>query len=129
MSDEQVKQNTSVETNTNQAAEQDAQNVLAELKGQAPAPAPEAEAPKPSAEPAAPTNDEDKEDAEIVAAAKKLGQDSTRGRGGQRTRGRGGKNVNYRENIKSDLTAGEQSSDPVAIRKQVCGRRVLILAL
>jgi len=35
-----------------------------------------------------------------------------RGRGGHPTR-------NYRDNIKSDLTTQEESSDPVAIRKQV----------
>src|SRR5579871_3345335 len=35
-----------------------------------------------------------------------------RGRGGHPTR-------NYRDNIKSDLTSQEESSDPVAIRKQV----------
>jgi lupus La protein len=37
---------------------------------------------------------------------------SGRGRGGHLTR-------NYRDNIKSDLTTQEESSDPVAIRKQV----------
>lgn len=121
MDEDQEMKNAPVEVNTNEAAEQDAQNVLAELKGQAPAT--EAESPNPTKP--APTDGEDKEDAEIVAAAKKIGQDSSmRGRG-QRTRGsgggRGGKNVNYRENIKSDLTAGEQSSDPVEIRKQVGG--------
>lgn len=38
-----------------------------------------------------------------------------------RGRGRGGQNGsrNYRDNIKSDLTSQETSSDPVAIRKQV----------
>ena len=35
-----------------------------------------------------------------------------RGRGGYQAR-------NYRDNIKSDLTSQEESSDPVAIRKQV----------
>lgn len=39
---------------------------------------------------------------------------------GRPGRGRGGYQArNYRDNIKSDLTAQEESSDPVAIRKQV----------
>ncbi|KAL8988901.1 MAG: hypothetical protein Q9177_002092 [Variospora cf. flavescens] len=44
---------------------------------------------------------------------------NNRDRGG-RGRGKSGKNfTHYRENYKSDLTAQEESSDPVAIRKQV----------
>ena len=45
------------------------------------------------------------------------------GRGRGRGRGRGGRggfqSRNYRDNIKSDLTTQEESSDPLAIRRQV----------
>lgn len=45
------------------------------------------------------------------------GEDGRSSRGG---RGRGGYQArNYRDNIKSDLTTQVESSDPVAIRKQV----------
>ena len=52
---------------------------------------------------------------------------SGRSNSGQQTRARGGKYgnksdrpyKNYRENIKSDFTSQEESSDPIAIRKQV----------
>lgn len=74
--------------------------------------------------------DEAAEEAKIVAAAAKLGEESEKKEESSKDsarrqsqargpRGRGGKMVNYRDNIKSDLTAGEQTSDPNAIRKQV----------
>ncbi|KAI5307092.1 hypothetical protein KEM56_004694 [Ascosphaera pollenicola] len=139
-------------SNTNQAAEQDVQNVLAELKGEtktetettaAPAadPQPEAAAPeetKPTEAPApaaaaAAAETEAEEEARVIAAAQKIGQDAAnkeektgsdatqqqQGRAGiQRTRG-GLKKQNFRENVKSDLTSGEVTSDPEEIRKQV----------
>jgi lupus La protein len=47
-------------------------------------------------------------------------RDRDDGRSSRGGRGRGGYQArNYRDNIKSDLTTQEESSDPVAIRKQV----------
>ena len=47
-------------------------------------------------------------------------RDKDSGRSSHNSRGRGGHPTrNYRDNIKSDLTTQEESSDPVAIRKQV----------
>jgi lupus La protein len=47
-------------------------------------------------------------------------RDRDSGRSSRGDRGRGGHPTrNYRDNIKSDLTTQEESSDPVAIRKQV----------
>jgi lupus La protein len=47
-------------------------------------------------------------------------RDRDNGRSSRGGRGRGGYQArSYRDNIKSDLTTQEESSDPVAIRKQV----------
>lgn len=137
----------------NADAEKDVQNMLAELKGEETAKPAEPEEKKAS-EPAekkdsdlaekkdseangsgAAANDEAAEEAKIIAAAAKLGEESEKKeeskkkpessrdsaqhqtRGGHR--GRGGKMVNYRDNIKSDMTTGEETSDPDTIRKQV----------
>ncbi|OAX77161.1 hypothetical protein ACJ72_08543, partial [Emergomyces africanus] len=79
---------------------------------------------------------EAKEEARIIAAAAKLGQDAesksdskdgeqqngTSGGRGQASRGgRGGnrQRVNYRDNIKSDVSTLKETSDPEEIRKQV----------
>lgn len=130
MSEEQ--KTTAAPAGPNVEAEKDVQNVLAELKAE------EAKAGEPKADEAAKTTedkngaaaDEAAEEAKIIAAAQKLGEDSEkkeepkvdsktveRGPGGQRG-GRGGR-PNYRNNIKSNLESQEPSSDPVAIRKQV----------
>jgi lupus La protein len=49
------------------------------------------------------------------------GRSEGRGRGRGRNDRNGHTPRNYRDNIKSDLTTQEESSDPVAIRKQVQG--------
>lgn len=97
----------------NAQAEQDVQDVLAELKGDNAAPA---EASK-----------EDAEEARIVAEAAKLGEkseqseeksqqrDTRGGRGGFRG-GRGGRFAN---NVKFDPSQQKETDDPVEIRKQV----------
>lgn len=130
-------------TNVNQAAEQDVQNVLAELQGETATDAPAPAAAEQQTETAAATEDstasapvpadtEAEEEARVIAAAQKIGQEAAdkdgktedkqqqqKGRGGiQRTRG-GLKKQNFRENVKSDLTSGEITSDPEEIRKQV----------
>jgi lupus La protein len=96
----------------NAQAEQDVQDVLAELKGDNAAPA---EASK-----------EDAEEARIVAEAAKLGEkseqseesqqrDTRGGRGG----GRGGRGGRFANNVKFDPSQQKQTDDPVEIRKQV----------
>lgn len=101
----------------NAQAEQDVQDVLAELKGDNAAPA---EASK-----------EDAEEARIVAEAAKLGEkseqseeksqqrDTRGGRGGFRG-GRGGRFAN---NVKFDPSQQKVTDDPVEIRKQVRAAR------
>lgn len=122
--------------NTNSAAEKDVQDVLAELKaeevknadGEASAPAEQGTNEKPSDGAQGDTNAADDEEAKIIAAANKLGQESAsdektkqRDQRGSRA-GQNGekKRVNYRENIKSDVTTLEETNDPEQIRKQVC---------
>ncbi|WEW55879.1 hypothetical protein PRK78_001314 [Emydomyces testavorans] len=120
--------------NPNVEAEKDVEDVLAELKAEetekqkndAPASAkPEKEAPAANGTQA---DAEAEEEARIIAAANKLGQEAVpdeklkQEKGDQRgSRGGRGerKRVNYRENIKSDLTTLEETSDPEQIRKQV----------
>ncbi|RHZ57755.1 hypothetical protein CDV55_101408 [Aspergillus turcosus] len=119
MSDEQKV--TPAASNTNAEAEKDVQNVLAELKGET-----AGEAAKPSEQPTeekkgeAPT--EDAEEARIVAAAAKLGEQSAKaeeqkeGKTEERdTRGRG----NRRNNVKFDPSALEVTDNHDEIRKQV----------
>lgn len=131
MSDEQKTAAAPVDPNAEAA--KDVQNVLAELKAEE-AKAGEAKADETAKKDATEEKesaaaDETAEEAKIVAAAAKLGEDSEkketkgdtkieeRGPGGPKG-GRGGR-PNYRNNIKSNLTSQEPSSDPVAIRKQV----------
>ncbi|CRG89740.1 La protein homolog [Talaromyces islandicus] len=106
---------TEAPANGNTEAEKDVQNLLSELKG-------EGEKPEKESKPEA----ADDEEARIIAAASKLGQESAakeskeskpvakdrQQQGGRRTR-------NYRDNIKSDLTSQETTDDPKEIRKQV----------
>ncbi|KAK2764295.1 hypothetical protein FQN54_008987 [Arachnomyces sp. PD_36] len=130
-------------TSVNADAEKDVQSVLAELKGgeaAKPAESTEKEDPEPTENKAAEANgngaakDEAAEEARIIAAAAKLGEDTEKkqeskgtkdtkqsghSRFNPRVRGNAGKRVNYRDNIKSDLTSGQQTSDPNAIRTQL----------
>ena len=98
--------------NANVEAEQDVQNVLAELKDGGEAPA---------------ENKEDAEEARIVAEATKLGEKSEKSeektekkpeREYRQERGRGPRK-NYRDNIKFDPATQKETDDPVEIRKQV----------
>ncbi|KAI1613308.1 lupus La protein [Exophiala viscosa] len=102
----------------NAQAAADAEKMLAELQGETTADEPVKEtngADKPTEEAAEKDASEEKED-------RSERRNDRFDRGG-RERGRGGRNGlgnrNYRDNIKSDLTSQEISSDPVAIRKQV----------
>ncbi|GFF26657.1 la protein homolog [Aspergillus lentulus] len=119
MADEQKV--TPAATNANAEAEKDVQNVLAELKDET-----AGEAAKPSEQPAeekkgeAPA--EDAEEARIVAAAAKLGEQSAKaeeqkeGNTEERdTRGRG----NRRNNVKFDPSTLEVTDNHDEIRKQV----------
>lgn len=125
-----------VGANTNAAAEKDVQDVLAELK---------AEEVKDAGQEVPVTTEQEKKDeatngaqvdaaeadeeAKIIAAANKLGQESVSDEKAKQEKGdqldsRGGpggekKRVNYRDNIKSDVTTLEETSDPEQIRKQV----------
>lgn len=126
--------------NKNAASEQDVQNVLAELKAgetgkeaetAAPVAAEKKETEVSNGEKAVSeekktedANAEAEEEARIIAAAQKLGQDAV-GKEDQKqdNRGQDKKRVNYRENIKSDFTTLEETSDPVEIRKQVGSHR------
>lgn len=101
--------------NVNAEAEQDVQNTLAELKGEAQAPA----------EGAAPAKTEETEEARIVEAASKLGEKSEKAEekteskpqeGGSRNGGPARKGHN---NIKFDPSTQKETDDPVEIRKQV----------
>ena len=125
--------------NKNAAAEQDVQNVLAELEGReaseetekSATPATEEKKETEAANGEKPAGEEQKEDdadaeakeeARIIAAAQKLGEEALTKEGSrdqQNGRGRGGKRVNYRDNIKSDFSTLEETSDPFEIRKQV----------
>ncbi|KAL1988904.1 hypothetical protein VTN96DRAFT_6893 [Rasamsonia emersonii] len=99
----------------NAEAEKDVQNVLAELK---------AEEQKAGESANGASADEAAEEARIVAEAAKLGKESekkdeskTDSKSQKESRPKG--RPDYRKNIKSDLTSQQESSDPVAIRKQV----------
>ncbi|KAI1964176.1 hypothetical protein LOZ58_002039 [Ophidiomyces ophidiicola] len=129
---------TEVGENPNAAAEKDVKDILAELQAEdTNADGKEELTPtepekKDSAANGAQPDAEAEEEARIIAAANKLGQDSVsddkpkreRGnragnRGGLGGRGGDKKRVNYRDNIKSDVTTLEETSDPEEIRKQV----------
>ncbi|KAI1910436.1 hypothetical protein LOZ12_004656 [Ophidiomyces ophidiicola] len=129
---------TEVGENPNAAAEKDVKDILAELQaedtnadGKEEPTSTEPEKKDSTANDAQP-DAEAEEEARIIAAANKLGQDSVsddkpkrdRGnragnRGGRGGRGGDKKRVNYRDNIKSDVTTLEETSDPEEIRKQV----------
>lgn len=70
-----------------------------------------------------------KEEKNETAKSSESKSESRDYRGSGRPRGRGGfrRNVNYQDNIKSDLTSQKESSDPDEIRKQVS--RVSIIRL
>ncbi|PGH10048.1 lupus La protein [Blastomyces parvus] len=153
MAEEQQQAAAPAEVNPNAQAENDVQQVLAELKDQEPVKedaqsAAQENSDKPDANPdtngkasegdtvgAGEEDAEAKEEARIIAAAAKMGQDAesenaskdgeqkdTSRDGGQSSRGgRGGNRprVNYRDNIKSDVSTLKETSDPDEIRKQV----------
>jgi lupus La protein len=115
----------------NAQAAEDAKKMLAELQGEATAETDDAgasgEKTNGGVQEAKPTDEEENiekpakdksEENEPKTANDRRNRDSGhsshsgRGRGGHPTR-------NYRDNIKSDLTTQEESSDPTAIRKQV----------
>lgn len=107
---------TEASANGNTEAEKDVQNLLSELKGEGDKPEQESK----------PEEAADDEEARIIAAASKLGQESAAKESKPEVKGRqqGDRNDrkprNYRDNIKSDLTSQETTDDPAEIRKQVC---------
>jgi hypothetical protein len=124
--------------NKNASAEQDVQNILAELKADAAPAAEKPDAPEEKKEDTHANGNKDtsdkadadaeaKEEERIVAAAAKLGQEDRSKDSGSRTGGhrpsrggnRGGKRTNYRDNVKTDFSSLKETSDPVEIRKQV----------
>ncbi|EEH37197.1 RNA-binding La domain-containing protein [Paracoccidioides lutzii Pb01] len=153
MAEEQKRATPPVDANPNAQSENDLKQVLQELKAQGPKETElkadvdvEMTAPEPSenndaagtngkaSEEGAGDDAEAKEEARIIAAAAKMGQDaeaknenkdeqkgtgrnhrqsSRGGRGGIRQR------VNYRDNIKSDVSTLKETNDPDEIRKQV----------
>ena len=120
---------TSIDKNA-QAAE-DAKKMLAELQGESTAKADDAEASEEETngdvQEVKPTDEEENIEKSVKDKSEENESKTTndrRDRDGDRSsrggRGRGGHPTrNYRDNIKSDLTTQEESSDPVAIRKQV----------
>lgn|SRR5277367_6827476 len=114
----------------NAQAAEDAKKMLAELQGETTAETDDADASEEKTngdvQEAKPTDEENiekpvkdkSEENESKTTNDRRDRDGDRSsRGG---RGRGGHPTrNYRDNIKSDLTTQEESSDPVAIRKQV----------
>lgn len=109
----------------NAQAAEETKRMLAELQGEAASTdepketngATEVE--KPAEEPATDKKAEENQRESETPREHRHGRSDRGGRG----RGRGGQNYNaprnYRDNIKSDLTTQEESSDPAAIRKQV----------
>lgn len=102
---------------TNAEAEKDVQNVLAELKG-------DGEGEKPAngtenKEDAPANKSEEAEEARIVAAAAKLGDDSEKTEKENRTEDRGRDSRARRNESKFDPSSQKETSDPVEIRKQV----------
>jgi lupus La protein len=116
----------------NAQAAEDAKKMLAELQGEATAETDDADASEEKTngdvQEAKLTDEEENieklvkdksEENESKTTNDRQDKDSGRSsRGGGRGRG-GHPTRNYRDNIKSDLTTQEESSDPVAIRKQV----------
>lgn len=98
--------------NGNAAAEQDVQNLLAELKGD--------EEKKPENGTEAAEEDEAAEEARIIAEAAKLGEEQAaqESKGGKRPERSNRRD--YRENIKFDPTSQGETDDHDEIRKQVC---------
>lgn len=97
--------------NINAEAEQDVQNVLAELKEE-----------KPTEEKAAAENTgkEDTEEARIVAEASKIGEKSEKSEEqSQQRESRGPQRGNRANNVKFDPSSQKETDDPVEIRKQV----------
>jgi lupus La protein len=110
----------------NAEAEKDVQNILAELKAEENKSEEKADSEEKESATNGASVDEAAEEARIVAEAAKLGQESEKKeesktdskdqrRGTRAPRGR----ANHRENVKTDFTSQEESSDPEAIRKQV----------
>ncbi|KAL6236932.1 hypothetical protein BDW75DRAFT_229054 [Aspergillus navahoensis] len=99
---------------TNAEAEKDVQNVLAELNGEAEAPANGTE--KKEEDPV--DKAEEAEEARIVAAAAKLGEKSEQSENRNQTEDRGRFNRRRNES-KFDPSTQEETDDPVEIRKQV----------
>lgn len=92
--------------NTNVEAEQDVQNVLAELKEEKPA---DKDAGK-----------EDTEEARIVAEASKIGEKSEKSEEQSQQRESSGPQRGGRaNNVKFDPSTQKETDDPVEIRKQV----------
>ncbi|OAT04389.1 lupus La protein [Blastomyces gilchristii SLH14081] len=153
MTEEQQQAAAPAEVNPNAQAENDVKQVLVELKEQEPAKqdaqsAAQESSKKTDAKPdtngkasegntdgAGEEDAEAKEEARIIAAAAKLGQDAesksdskdgeqkdtNRGQGQASRGGRGAHRprVNHRDNIKSDVSTLKETSDPDEIRKQV----------
>jgi lupus La protein len=109
----------------NAQAAEDAQKMLAELQGETTTGEPSKETNGTAEEPAEAKKDiaEDASEEKDERSHREGDRRHDRSDRGGRERGRGGRNGfgtrNYRDNIKSDLTTQEPSSDPVAIRKQV----------
>jgi lupus La protein len=115
----------------NAQAAEDAKKMLAELQGEAAAETGDADAGEEKTNGSvqeAKTVDEKESIEKLVKDKSEENESKTTsdqwdrdgGRSSRSGRGRGGHPTrNYRDNIKSDLTSQEESSDPVAIRKQV----------
>ena len=105
MSAEEVKA-----ANGNADAAKDAQDLLAELKGDAE----KTETQAPAGE------DEAAKEARIIAEATKLGKEQAEQESKGERKPSDRPRRNYRENIKSDFTAQEVTDNHDEIRKQVC---------
>jgi lupus La protein len=130
MSDE--RKNTPAAADINAEAEKDVQNVLAELKAEAAQKAGDAvktdnkmgseEKEAPEAKDAAAADEETSEETQIISAAANLARESEvkeESKEGVRRQERRLHSTRTCDNIKSDLTSQQESSDPDAIRKQV----------
>lgn len=99
--------------NTNVEAEQDVQNVLAELKEE-----------KPAAENA---GKEDTEEARIVAEASKIGEKSEKSEEQSQQRdSKGPQRGGRTSNVKFDPSSQKETDDPVEIRKQVRSEHAMV---
>lgn len=113
MSTEEVKPTETVQNGSNAEAAKDVQELLAELKGD------DVKEQKPAAEAPA-EEDEAAKEARIVAEATKIGQDQAEQEAKSEQKPAERTRRNFRDNIKSDLTAQEVTGDHNEIRKQVC---------